>query len=202
LVLKSINSPNEPTIISEDNNNINILAPEPDIRPAIYINLDNKKLISAIFMFQKNNLLKEDLPKIEWKIIDEYKAFDNLKCQKAVGYFRGRTYTVWFSNDIPLPFGPWKLNGSPGLIIEAKDDKNQFYFSAYKIDFKTDAKIENYPEIDKTITLKTFVTKIIPTKFKELKSLINSKTDRHTSISLSLPNRNSQKEIIYEWEEN
>jgi GLPGLI family protein len=203
IVLKSINSPNEPTILSEDSNSINIIAPEPDIRPAIYINLNTKKLVSTVLMFQKNNLLKEDLPKIDWQIIDDFKTFNTLNCQKAIGYFRGRTYTVWFSSDIPLPFGPWKLNGLPGLILEAKDDKNQFYFSVYKIDFKTDATIENYPNIEEAITLKSFITTIMPAKIKELESLIRSQTDRHTTISsLSWPSRNSQKEIIYEWEEN
>jgi len=203
IVLKSINSPNEPTIISEDSNSINIIAPESDIRPTVFINLNTEKLISTILMFQKNNLLKEDLPKIEWKIIDEFKTFNTLNCQKAVGYFRGRTYSVWFTSDIPLPFGPWKLNGLPGLIIEAIDNKNQFYFSAYKIDFKTDAIIENFPNIEEAITLKSFVTTIMPTKIKEIESLIHSQTDRHTTISsLSWPSRNSQKEIIYEWEEN
>tara|TARA_R110002073_G_scaffold15207_2_gene60404 strand:+ start:17087 stop:17593 length:507 start_codon:yes stop_codon:yes gene_type:complete len=52
------------------------------------------------------------------------------------------------------------------------------------------------------IPLKEFVTETIPIKFKELESLINSKTDRHTTFSLSLPNRYHQEEIIYEWEEN
>jgi len=201
LVLKSNSLPNELTITSESNN-INILAPESKHRPAIYMDFNSKNLFSFVPMFQKNNILYEKLPKIEWQIIDEFKTLNKLNCQKAIGYFRGRTYSVWFSNDIPLPFGPWKLSGLPGLILEAKDDKNQVYFGAFKISFKDNIVIDNFPNEKEAIPLKEFVTETIPIKFKELESLINSKTDRHTTFSLSLPNRYHQEEIIYEWEEN
>jgi len=34
-------------------------------------------------------------------------------CQKATCLFRGRDYTAWFSNDIPISNGPWKFGGFP-----------------------------------------------------------------------------------------
>jgi GLPGLI family protein len=201
IVLKSNNSPKEITT-SAENNNVNIIVPDTDNRPAIYMDFSSNNLFNIVPMFNENNVLIEKIPKIDWEIIDEFKTLNKLNCQKAIGYFRGRTYTAWFSSEIPLPFGPWKLNGLPGLILEVKDDKNQVYFGAFKIDFKDANVIENYPKESEAVSLKEFVSEIIPTKFKELESLINSKTDRHTTMSLSLPNRNHQKEIIFEWEEN
>jgi len=200
IVLKSKNSSSEFTI-TDENGGIAISAPESDKRPVVLVDLEAQMLYSYVPMFQKYNLIKETLPKIKWKIINEYKDFKNLKCQKANGYFRGRNYTAWFSKDIPLPFGPWKLNGLPGLIIEAKDDKNQVYFTASKISYNKSITIEDFPSEKKAVALKTFISEIIPKKFEELESKMNSKSDRDISFTLHLPDRNNAKEITFEWEE-
>ncbi|WP_159018064.1 GLPGLI family protein [Algibacter sp. L3A6] len=72
--------------------------------------------------------VKEKIPKINWTISNKFKSIGGYKCQKAEGNFRGRNYTTWFAIEIPLPFGPWKLNGLPGLILEAYDTKKEVYF--------------------------------------------------------------------------
>lgn len=51
-----------------------------------------------------------------------------MNCRKATGYFRGRNYIAWFCSDIPIPYGPWKLGGLPGLIIKAYDSKGEISF--------------------------------------------------------------------------
>lgn len=38
----------------------------------------------------------------------------------ATTIFRGRKWTVYFTEDIPLPLGPWKLGALPGLILSAE----------------------------------------------------------------------------------
>jgi len=73
-------------------------------------------------------------PKIPWKIAEETKKIGPYTAQKATAPFRGRKYTAWFTSEIPLPFGPWKLQGLPGMILEAYDtDKSIYwYFKAIK----------------------------------------------------------------------
>lgn len=72
--------------------------------------------------------VKEKIPQIKWIISNESKIIREYKCQKATGNFRGRNYTAWFAVEIPLPYGPWKLNGLPGLILEAYDTNKEVYF--------------------------------------------------------------------------
>lgn len=74
---------------------------------------------------------KEEKPNILWDIKkNETKKIGSFLCNKAVAKFRGREYTAWFCPDIPIPYGPWKLCGLPGLILEAYDtNKNvSWYF--------------------------------------------------------------------------
>ena len=66
-------------------------------------------------------------------IENETKMILNQKCQKASTSFRGRNYTAWFSTKIKYPFGPWKMNGLPGIILEVYDDQNFFKIDAVKI---------------------------------------------------------------------
>jgi len=80
--------------------------------------------------------VKDTAQIISWELLNETKNIMSFKCQKAQGNFRGRTYTVWFTNDIPVSLGPWKLNGLPGLILEATDSLNQFQFFAEKIEMQ------------------------------------------------------------------
>lgn len=72
--------------------------------------------------------VKEDLPKISWNISEETKIIGDFECQKATATFRGRDYTAWFTTSIPLPYGPWKLQGLPGLILEAYDTRKEIYW--------------------------------------------------------------------------
>jgi len=58
---------------------------------------------------------------IEWKIHKRKKKIKGYQCIKATANYRGRKYTAWFTPEIEVPYGPWKLFGLPGLIIKAYD---------------------------------------------------------------------------------
>jgi GLPGLI family protein len=79
-------------------------------------------------------IMEDGWPAIDWKITDETKKISQLNCQKAIGAWRGRTYEAWFCTDLPFHAGPWKLNGLPGLIVEAFDTRKQvsFKFEGYR----------------------------------------------------------------------
>jgi len=93
-------------------------------------------------------LVKDTLNTVIWEIDPSAKKrFGIYECLKAEGRFRGRDYEVWFAPEIPIPSGPFKLGGLPGLILEAKskDGLVQFLFHSLEIseDYK---KTISYPE--------------------------------------------------------
>lgn len=75
-----------------------------------------------------NYLIEEIAPRIPWKISKDTASFVGIHCQKATAYFKGRNWTAWFAPELPFQSGPWKLNGLPGLIIEAYDEKKEVLF--------------------------------------------------------------------------
>ena len=65
-----------------------------------------------------------------WTMGDSTRQVLGYTCQQATADFRGRRWTAWFTTDIPVSDGPWKLGGLPGLILEAYDEGQQHVFTA------------------------------------------------------------------------
>lgn len=64
----------------------------------------------------------------QWNITSDTLTVLGYLCQKATSSFRGRDYEAWFTPEIPVNDGPWKLYGLPGLILKAKDTEDLFSF--------------------------------------------------------------------------
>lgn len=73
---------------------------------------------------------EEDLPKWDWAISDSSKIILGYECIMATTDFHGRKWAVWFSPELPLNVGPWKLCGLPGLILEAASEDGRYSFIA------------------------------------------------------------------------
>ncbi len=61
----------------------------------------------------------EPFSEMVWEIGDSTKNILGYECVKATTDYHGRVWSVWFTPDIPIQDGPWKLRGLPGLILEA-----------------------------------------------------------------------------------
>jgi len=82
----------------------------------------------------------EKTPKINWTLEQQTKKIGSFTAHKATGKFRGRMYTAWYIVEIPLPYGPWKLQGLPGLIVEAYDEFNEMYLYFKSLEYPTNNK--------------------------------------------------------------
>jgi len=149
-------------------------------------------------------LIKDEYSSFKWDITGEYKVIAGYNCTKATGVYRGRNWIAWFSTDIALPYGPWKLHGLPGLIIEAYDATNTFVWRAEKIKYKRDVIFD-----------KDFSTFLV-TKNKKpisLKKYLEDESEREANADAEFLRNNpdltvgstkvvrSGYELKYEWEE-
>lgn len=72
----------------------------------------------------------ETMPEFGWEISDSVRNILGYTCQMATTSFHGREWTAWFTPEIPVTNGPWKLGGLPGLIMEASDSSGLYTFEA------------------------------------------------------------------------
>lgn len=103
-------------------------------REKIYQNLKTGKLSLYSSYSSAYNTYEEDIPKQTWTInMDTLTTILGMECHKATTEFRGRIWDVWFTEDIPVGFGPWKLGGLPGIILKATADNGYIEFNAVSI---------------------------------------------------------------------
>jgi GLPGLI family protein len=89
---------------------------------------NDQKLLTKDQLLMNEYAIVGPMPAIVWKISGDTSTFGGLHCQKAACHFKGRDYIAWFCPDLPVHIGPWKLNGLPGVIVDARDAKNEVVF--------------------------------------------------------------------------
>lgn len=75
-------------------------------------------------------MTEEGIPQFNWEIFDSTKTVLGYECILATADFHGRKWNAWFSPEIPIMNGPWKLSGLPGLILEAETMDGLYTFIA------------------------------------------------------------------------
>lgn len=76
-------------------------------------------------------IYKEEIIK-DWKLQNETQVINNFNCKKATLNYKGREWTAWYDDSIPLPYGPYKFTGLPGLIIKIESVDGDFSFELVK----------------------------------------------------------------------
>lgn len=175
------------------------------LTPHIINDFVTDSIYSQGLVFREPYYVKDYILNPKWTIHSDSKNISGFSCKKATTTFRGRNYEVWFTPEIPVNFGPWKLNGLPGLILLATDDRNQIEFRATKIrlneDIDIDAQIAVLPKLGEEVSLQEYVSQK-DTEGEQLSKYISSKVSRggNSTSSFEAAGRESQIEIIYEWE--
>lgn len=112
--------------------NINI----KDGRPFfIYKNFTTSDIESRELIYNGDKvILQEKFTTPKWVITPDMKKIAGIECQKATTQYRCANYTAWFAPSIPVPYGPWKLGGLPGLIFELVNDEVNHSYLITKLD--------------------------------------------------------------------
>lgn len=119
--------------------NLVLLSQRHNSPDSYYIRMHDQE-ISHIYRAKNgtNYLLEEEYPLIEWQINDNTQIVGGYEAQQAKGEFGGRVYVVWFATELPLQGGPWKLQGLPGLVLEAESEDGDVKFSFVAIETEVD----------------------------------------------------------------
>ncbi|MCI1188951.1 GLPGLI family protein [Hymenobacter sp. DH14] len=63
----------------------------------------------------------EPLDRLAWTILPTTAAIAGYNCQRATTTYAGRHWEAWFTREVPVPEGPYKFYGLPGLIVKLAD---------------------------------------------------------------------------------
>ena len=160
---------------SEDGLTKKNLIGRKNLTPSFYYNNKNDFYFMEMW-FDEPLTVKEAQYQLIWKLYPETKKIGSFLCTKATTRFRGRDYIAWFTNKIPVPFGPWKFKDLPGLILEVYDTDNVFHILAQKI--KITKALNCYIDFD---TIKVNSPLTIRTYLKRIKELVNEDLARISS---------------------
>jgi GLPGLI family protein len=183
----------------------------PDVRPAggmnvmvqvvgggggndiYYKNTKENRFVNKTEIMGKLFLIKDKMPKYEWKLTNETKNIGKYTCYKATftrqedrttmnvddGVVKEKTEkvdvvtTAWYTPEIPVSNGPREFSGLPGLILEVKEGPETIMCSEIVMNPKEKIIIEE-PRKGKVVTQKKY-RKIMDKKSKEMMERFKSR---------------------------
>jgi GLPGLI family protein len=191
--------------VQKKDNGIQLTLPYGDsLGDQVYRNISNNTIVTRTpkNAISEAFIVHEKWTEIIWEISKKTKKIGNYNATLATGSFRGRVYKVWFTYEIPVPFGPWKLHGLPGLILEAEDNEKLVRFNLLEIKIPYDtSQFLNIPTADHIITHEEEVYRNDNFHILLAKKM-NSRARKGTKVT-PVPNNDGRKykrEKTYEWE--
>ncbi|MGL5938012.1 MAG: GLPGLI family protein [Phocaeicola sp.] len=107
--------------------------PSPKEYYAIYKNYPQKGMLTTTDRALKKFYYSEPIERLKWQLIPRDTTLLTYKCQFATTTFRGRSWRVCYTLEIPISEGPWKLHGLPGLILYAEEESGTFKFECIEL---------------------------------------------------------------------
>ena len=104
------------------------------LRDEVFKNTPNKGYMRFIHMPGWVSCREKMEGLFDWQLQDGDSIVCGYPCHKAITTFRGRTWTVWYTLDLPYSDGPWKFCGLPGLVLYAYDSEDKFRFNCIGIE--------------------------------------------------------------------
>lgn len=157
---------------------------------SLYFNFDENKFLFLHPWIGETLGIESKIEFIDWHLQDSTKTIEGLSCNKATCNFKGRNYEVWYSPTIPVKAGPWKLNGLPGLIIEAKDQTGSIAFTLRSLTY--------LPNDTKQVSPTSKYRKVTKEQFDKLKNGLLQNPQAYINAAMNgttLPNESEKAEV-------
>ena len=184
----------------EEESNSNVAKQKRDY-PNDYYVVDNltKELYIIEDFYTELYKINDTYFQHKWEIdYKKQKEINGLTCHYAEMVFRGHKWEAWFTTEIPLPYGPWKLHGLPGLILETKNESNRYHFVATKIStMKEKFELPDFSGT-KEVSLKRFI-EMGQEKMDNIFNIFGN--DRDVEVTRQSAPKKDLMEYDYEWEE-
>lgn len=155
-------------------------SPNNDLR--LYFRNDSNLYYIKSSVNRLNYSFEDNVPEISWKLLNEEKKINNYKVKKATTNLFGRTWEAWYTEDIPVSYGPYKFHGLPGLILDIKDSEGYFHFEPISIkENEDDVEYPIYKDFNKINSQKSEFVKYIK-DYKDNPEVITAKTGENAKI--------------------
>ncbi|MBO0939132.1 GLPGLI family protein [Fibrella sp. HMF5335] len=114
-----------------------------------YRDFDKERLLDIEETLGKTYIVSDSLRLPSWKIGNQIREIAGHLCMKATTSdpIRSQSITAWFAQDIPVPAGPEKYCGLPGLILELDINDGDVIIEAMSIDAKPVADVLKPPKV-------------------------------------------------------
>jgi len=187
-------------------NSIVINTPDDEYFSEILINRKKDFLVENLFesrAIKKYFAVKESIPKMDWKLVEGSKKIGKFVCKKAELNFRGRFYTAFYAEEIPIALGPWKFHGLPGLILQVEDSKGIFKWNAVTVSYPVVESINLEPVLSRVkkfdnISYKDFDAAVIESLKDKFRAIKSRAANRQVSFSTKFDTK-EWKEPTNEW---
>ncbi|MFT4575222.1 MAG: GLPGLI family protein [Polaribacter sp.] len=170
----------------------------------VYKNVKENRFVNKTEIMGKLFLIKDELPKYEWKLTGETKNIGIYTCYKAT-YTREEerasmnvedgevtekknkvdvVTTAWYAPSIPVSNGPANYTGLPGLILEIREGNQTIICSEIGLNPKEKIIIEE-PSKGKKVSQSQY-EKIMAKKSKEMMEKFKSRRKDGNSIEIRI----------------
>jgi len=108
-----------------------------------------KKRDDIIETMGQTYIIQDELPDIQWKILNQIKDISGHVCMMAETYdsIKSQKVIAWFAGDIPVQAGPENYYGLPGLILELDINDGALIITATNVEMKAVADGFKMPKI-------------------------------------------------------
>lgn len=94
----------------------------------IYKNVSSDSVIVTDRLFSIAFRYTQHCSEQNWELMAGDTIISGMRCNKACLDWHGRKWQAWYTTEIPISEGPWKLCGLPGLILQAEEQSGIFSF--------------------------------------------------------------------------